>query len=90
MLGNPLTKATEAAAGGVYWEAQTAHPRFPRGSVRKEPDFTSSAPLEVVLFGPSSDPWGAMNLIGGLKRIMAKCGYTGIKAFQKADLAIRN
>ena len=43
-----------------------------------------------MLFGPSSDPLGSLNVVGGLKRIMAKCGYTDVKAFQKADLVIRS
>ena len=90
MLGRDLAQASEAAANGVYWEAQTAHPRFPRGGVSKNAVSGRRVPLETVLFGPSSDPYGRLNIVGGLKRIMAKCGYTDVKAFQKADLAIRN
>jgi len=90
MLGRSLEQATEAAANGVYWEAQAAHPRFPRGGVSKDPIASTSTSLETVLFGPSSDPYGGLNIVGGLKRIMAKCGYTDVKAFQKADLAIRS
>ena len=47
-----------------------------------------NSPLEVVLHGPSSDPFGRQNLVGGLRRAMAKCGYTDLKAFQKVDLAV--
>lgn len=90
MLGWNLAQASEAAASGVYWEAQAAHPRFPRGDVSKDPGAGAGVSLETVLFGPSSDPYGSYNIVGGLKRIMAKCGYTDVKAFQKADLAIRN
>ena len=90
MLGRNLAQASEAAAGGVYWEAQAAHPRFPRGDVSKDATAGRGVPLETVLFGPSSDQWGGLNIVGGLKRIMAKCGYTDVKAFQKADLAIRS
>ena len=90
MLGRNLTQASEAAANGVYWEAQAAHPLFPRGDVSKDPIASTSTALETVLFGPSSDPYGGLNIVGGLKRIMAKCGYTDVKAFQKADLAIRS
>ncbi|WP_269508264.1 GuaB3 family IMP dehydrogenase-related protein [Corynebacterium faecium] len=90
MLGRTLEQASEAAANGVYWEAQAAHPRFPRGDVSKDPIASTSTALETVLFGPSSDPYGGLNIVGGLKRIMAKCGYTDVKAFQKADLAIRS
>ena len=90
MLGRTLAQASEAAAGGVYWEAQAAHPRFPRGDVHRDPGAGVGVPLETVLFGPSSDPLGSLNVVGGLKRIMAKCGYTDVKAFQKADLVIRS
>ncbi|MEH0146564.1 GuaB3 family IMP dehydrogenase-related protein [Corynebacterium sp. Q4381] len=88
MVGLPLARAEEAAAGGVYWEAQAAHPRNPRGAVM--PDFDHPKfPLEVVLNGPSSDPWGNLNLVGALRRTMAKCGYTTVKSFQKVQLAVR-
>ena len=46
-------------------------------------------PLEVVLHGPSSDPLGRQNLVGGLRRAMAKCGYSDVKGFQKVDLSVR-
>ena len=89
MVGLPLARAEEAAAGGVYWEAQAAHPRNPRGAVM--PDFDHPKfPLEVVLNGPSSDPWGTLNLVGALRRTMAKCGYTTVKSFQKVQLAVRS
>lgn len=88
MVGRALAVAHEAAARGVYWEAQAAHPRFPRGEVDwAESDMRHE--LNVVLYGPSTDPFGKINLIGGLRRIMAKCGYTDTKAFQKADLVVR-
>ena len=90
MLGRNLAQASEAAANGVYWEAQAAHPRFPRGGVSKDAVSGRVEPLEKVMFGPSSDPLGGLNVVGGLKRIMAKCGYTDVKAFQKADLVIRS
>ncbi|OEY13366.1 inosine 5-monophosphate dehydrogenase [Corynebacterium sp. BCW_4722] len=92
MLGRGLTGAEEAAAGGAYWQSQAAHPQFPRGGVEtSEPSGASRRhPLGVVLYGPSSEPWGEVNLIGGLRRIMAKCGYTDLKSFQKAELCVRS
>lgn len=89
MLGRSFAGATEAAAGGAYWQSQAAHPRFPRGGVDVN-EVDLRCPLEVVLYGPSSEPWGQTNLIGGLRRIMAKCGYTDMKSFQKADLVVRS
>lgn len=50
----------------------------------------SAAPsLETVLHGPSSEPFGRTNLVGALRRSMAKCGYTDLKSFQKVKLAVR-
>ena len=50
----------------------------------------SAAPsLETVLHGPSSEPFGRTNLVGALRRSMAKCGYTDLKSFQKVELAVR-
>jgi IMP dehydrogenase len=42
-----------------------------------------------VLYGPSSDPYGTLNLFGGLRRAMAKTGYRELKEFQKAALTLR-
>ena len=51
----------------------------------------SAAPsLETVLHGPSSEPFGRTNLVGALRRSMAKCGYTDLKSFQKVELAVRH
>ena len=50
----------------------------------------SDAPsLETVLHGPSSEPFGRTNIVGALRRSMAKCGYTDLKSFQKVELAVR-
>ena len=88
MVGRLLAKAQEAAGKGSYWEPQAAHPRHPRGGVYV--DFAENHyPLEVVLHGPSNDPWGGLNLVGGLRRTMAKCGYTNVKEFQKVQLTVR-
>ncbi|MCA1682909.1 MAG: GuaB3 family IMP dehydrogenase-related protein, partial [Actinobacteria bacterium] len=39
-----------------------------------------------LLHGPSRSPDGRTNLFGGLRRAMAKCGYSDLKAFQKVEL----
>ena len=41
-----------------------------------------------VLGGPSDDPFGSANLVGGLRRSMAKSGYTTLKEFQKVELTV--
>lgn len=89
VLGEPLARATEAAAGGIYWQASAAHPHFPRGIVGTTGiagDERSS--LEVILHGPSANVFGEENFVGGLRRALAKCGYTDLKSFQKVELTI--
>lgn len=87
-LGAPLAAANTAGGKGVYWPSTAAHPKVPRGQVLPtEPRGDLS--LEQVLFGPTPNPWGEENLVGGLRRSMAKCGYTDLKSFQKAELAVR-
>lgn len=89
-LGAPLSQAAEAAGKGYYWPAVAAHPRFPRGVVSAEYLEDTPAPsLEVVLHGPSTDAFGHLNFVGGLRRALAKCGYTDLKSFQKVALGVR-
>ena len=86
MLGKPLARAGEAPAGGAWWHSAASHPSLPRGGVciAGEPDGT----LEEVLFGPADRPDGQVNLFGGLRRAMAKCGYRDVKEFQKVALVL--
>jgi IMP dehydrogenase len=44
--------------------------------------------MDELLFGPSGDPTGVLNLFGGLRRAMAKCGYRDLKEFQKVGLQL--
>ncbi|MBH0777507.1 GuaB3 family IMP dehydrogenase-related protein [Nocardia bovistercoris] len=99
MLGVPLASAAEAPGRGWYWPSAAAHPSVPRGSLLHVDDpwdlggETTSEPirptLERVLFGPSDDPFGSLNLVGGLRRSMAKAGYSDLKEFQKVGLSVR-
>ena len=103
-LGPLLAQAREAGGRGWYWPATAGHPRFPRGYAQfagvdtdLDVDFLTAgdaapvaAPsLETVLHGPSSEPFGRTNLVGVLRRALAKCGYTDLKSFQKVELAVR-
>lgn len=89
VLGSPLARAKEAAGKGYFWPAVAAHPRFPRGVVTESVDLDEAAPsLEQILHGPSTMPWGVENFEGGLKRALAKCGYTDLKSFQKVSLHV--
>ncbi|WP_054815738.1 GuaB3 family IMP dehydrogenase-related protein [Nocardia arizonensis] len=99
MLGVPLAVAAEAPGRGWYWPSAAAHPSVPRGSMLHVDDpwdlggESAGEPvrpnLERVLFGPSDDPFGSLNLVGGLRRSMAKAGYSDLKEFQKVGLSVR-
>ncbi|GAA1475095.1 GuaB3 family IMP dehydrogenase-related protein [Corynebacterium felinum] len=90
ILGSPLAAAAEAPGQGFYWPSTLGHPRFPRGIVDVVHDsFLGPRPrLEQILHGPSQDPFGAQNFVGGLRRAVAKCGYEDLKSFQRVDLSI--
>ena len=88
MLGEPLTRATEAPGRGCYWTASAAHPSLPRSFVAG-PTAAERVGLEQLLFGPISDASGAYNLFGALRRAMAKTGYSDLKEFQKVGLTVR-
>ncbi len=45
--------------------------------------------LRTLLFGPSADADGLINLFGALRRAMAKTGYSDLKEFQKVGLTVR-
>lgn len=97
MLGVPLSVSADAPGRGWYWPSATAHPSVPRGSFLPVDeswldgaDGTVTRPsLERVLYGPSDDPFGSLNLVGGLRRSMAKAGYSDLKEFQKVGLSVR-
>ena len=87
MLGEPLASAVEAPGNGLYWTAAAAHPSLPRSHVTGVPD--ASVGIDTLLFGPSADSSGTVNLFGALRRAMAKSGYSELKEFQKVGLTVR-
>ncbi|MBF6327420.1 IMP dehydrogenase [Nocardia transvalensis] len=89
MVGVPLALAQESPGRGWYWPSAAAHPSVPRGALLKFADEDERPTLQQVLYGPSSDPWGSVNLVGGLRRSMAKAGYCELKEFQKVGLSVR-
>ncbi|WP_405133417.1 GuaB3 family IMP dehydrogenase-related protein [Nocardia sp. NBC_01388] len=89
MLGVPLSLAQEAPGAGWYWPSAAAHPSVPRGALLPYAIDEERVPLAQVLEGPSNDPFGSLNLVGGLRRAMAKTGYSDLKEFQKVGLNIR-
>lgn len=87
VLGTPLAVAAEAQGGGWFWPTAAAHPSLPRGALLQVA--VGERPgLEQVLTGPSDDPFGSLNLVGGLRRSMAKAGYCDLKEFQKVGLTV--
>lgn len=87
VLGTPLAVAAEALGGGWYWPSAAAHPSLPRGGLL-EVALGERPTLDQVLNGPSDDPFGSLNLVGGLRRSMAKAGYCDLKEFQKVGLTV--
>ncbi len=85
MLGSPLAAATEAPGKGFHWGMATFHSDLPRGMRVPTPTRGS---IEQILFGPAHENDGQLNLIGGLRRSMAACGYESLKEFQKAELCV--
>jgi IMP dehydrogenase len=88
MLGAPLALANEAPAQGLYWTAAAAHPSVPRSRVVASTG-GEHVDLRTLLFGPSSDAEGTLNLFGALRRALAKTGYSDVKEFQKVGLTVR-
>jgi IMP dehydrogenase len=87
VLGTPLAAAAEALGDGWFWPAAAAHPSLPRGALLQIAEGERPS-LQQVLNGPSDDPFGTLNLVGGLRRSMAKAGYCDLKEFQKVGLAV--
>jgi IMP dehydrogenase len=87
VLGTPLAVAAEALGDGWFWPAAAAHPSLPRGALLQVA-LAERPSLRQVLTGPSDDPFGSLNLVGGLRRSMAKAGYCDLKEFQKVGLTV--
>jgi IMP dehydrogenase len=89
MLGEALAVAAEAPGNGRFWDSTAAHPRLPRSAVVDLGYGEDERPtLECVIQGPSQDAAGECNLFGAVRRTMAKCGYSSVKEFQKAELLV--
>jgi IMP dehydrogenase len=86
MLGSPLAHAASAPGLGWHWGAGSYHGELPRGSRVATPPIAS---LEEILLGPTDSADGRTNLAGGLRTAMALTGYSGLKEFQKVELAVR-
>mgnify|MGYP001601322485 CR=1 FL=1 len=90
MLGEPLSVAAEAPGKGAWWHPSASHPKLPRGRFADSaPDWPRAALAEVIR-GASSSPDGDLNIFGGLRRSIAKAGYSDLKEFQRVELVVRS
>lgn len=85
MLGSPFAQAREAPGKGYHWGMSHPHPTLPRGT---RIHVGISAPLEQILFGPTSVTNGTQNLIGALRTGMGMCGAHTIREMHQARVII--
>jgi IMP dehydrogenase len=85
MIGSPLAQATEAPGKGYHWGMSHSHPALPRGTRVR---VGTTAPLEQILFGPTSVTDGTQNLIGALRTSMGVCSARTIKEMHKVKMII--
>jgi IMP dehydrogenase len=85
MLGSPLAQAVEAPGKGYHWGMSHPHPALPRGTRVR---VGTCAPLEQILFGPTSVTDGTQNLVGALRTSMGVCGARNIKEMHKVKMII--
>jgi IMP dehydrogenase len=85
MIGSPLAQAAEAPGKSYHWGMAHSHPALPRGTrVRAG----TTAPLEQILFGPTSVTDGTQNLVGALRTSMGVCSARTIKEMHKVKMII--
>jgi IMP dehydrogenase len=85
MLGSIFAGAAEAPGYGYHWGMANPHASLPRGTRVK---VATGAPLERILFGPSSKTDGTENLVGALKTSMGVCSARTIREMQKVKMVI--
>jgi IMP dehydrogenase len=85
MIGSPLAQATEAPGRGYHWGMSHSHPALPRGTRVR---VGTTAPLEQILFGPTSVTDGTQNLIGALRTSMGVCSARTIQEMHKVKMII--
>ena len=89
VLGTSLAATSSAPGNGWYWPSAATHPDTPRGALLQVAAGEDRPSLERVLYGPSDDPYGELNVVGALRRAMAKAGYCDLKEFQRVGLSVR-
>lgn len=87
MLGRALATATQSPVDNAWWDYSASHPALPRGKFVADPAICA-VPMTQLLEGPAVVPDGSQNLFGGLRRAMAKCGFSDLKEFQRVELGL--
>lgn len=87
MLGRALASASEAPGHGAWWDFAASHPKLPRG-VFDPVAAGVQVPMQQLLSGDALVANGRHSLFGGVRRGMAKCGYSDLKEFQRVELAM--
>jgi len=85
MIGSPLAQAADAPGKGYHWGMSHSHPALPRGTRVR---VGTAAPLEQILFGPTSVTDGTQNLIGALRTSMGVCSARTIQEMHKVKMII--
>ncbi len=85
MLGAILAQADEAPGRGYHWGMASPHPALPRGRRIK---VDTRAPLEQILFGPTTVSDGTQNLVGALRTAMGVCGAATIAHMHNVEMVI--
>lgn len=85
MLGSVFAQAKEAPGHGYHWGMSTPNPVLPRGTRIK---VGTSAPLEQILFGPTSLTDGTQNFVGALRTAMGFCGASNIREMHHAEMVV--
>jgi IMP dehydrogenase len=87
MIGSTLARSTTAPGGGKHWGSEAVHKDLPRGQVV---ELGVGGTLEQILFGPSTNAQGSLNLVGALKKAMATTGYSDLKELQRIEVVVNS
>ena len=85
MIGSALARSSSAPGLGKHWGVEAVHKDLPRGQVV---ELGTVGTLEQILFGPSTNAQGNLNLVGALKKAMATTGYSDLKELQRIEIVV--
>jgi len=85
MIGSALARSNSAPGFGKHWGVEAVHKDLPRGQVV---ELGTVGTLEQILFGPSTNAQGNLNLVGALKKAMATTGYSDLKELQRIEIVV--